>query len=149
MKRTIIQIQNDGPALVATDYWDTQHAAAGLIYASCNGGTIRLLLPPAREPDLPDMTRGVEYVILSRGPWPEQDRADAFELLFEDHSDSPYALRLSPESFDLLPCEPELGSAWRLALWVSGPRRVAEYEVRYRRVPALPWLKPWATESKD
>jgi hypothetical protein len=139
----MLQIENDGPDIRTTNYWETDPAAAGLVYASCNAGAIRLLLPPAKEPDIPDMTRGVEYVILSRGPWPAQGLPEAVEILFEDRSDSPYALHLSPESFDLLPAEPPEGREWRLGLWTAGPRKRADLPVRFRRVQSLPWLRPW------
>jgi hypothetical protein len=31
---TVISVQNDGPLIVATNYWDTEHARQGALYLS-------------------------------------------------------------------------------------------------------------------
>src|SRR5205823_54879 len=72
-----------------------------------------MLLPPARYGELAEMRTG-KYCILSRGPWPAAQREEAIEIMWEDGSESPYALHLTPESFDLLPAEPPPGRDGRL-----------------------------------
>jgi hypothetical protein len=134
---------NDGPDIVSSTYWGSEMDEAGLIGSSVNAGYIRLLLPRRGGPPIKDITHGVRYVILSRGPWHARGLTDAFELIFEDGSQAPYALQLAPETFDVLPAEPEPGQAWRLSVWTEGPTKRADYEVRYRRVGFIPWLKEW------
>jgi hypothetical protein len=115
------------------------------VYVSCNAGAIRILIPAAQRA-LIEECRSSQYCILSRGPWPEQRLAEAVEILFEDGTDSPFALQLSPTSFDLLPAEPEGGKEWVLALWTEKkgrPHKALERLCHWRRVPRLPCLKPW------
>ena len=38
MTPPFLSVENDGPDLVATNYFDTPEAAAGKLYVSCNGG---------------------------------------------------------------------------------------------------------------
>lgn len=141
----MIKITNHGPLIVETNYWSTDLAAGGKIYCSTNAGAIRVLLPPALYGQLVDM-RTCEYCILSRGPWPEMRLAEAVELLFEDHSDSPYTLHLAAESFDLLPAEPEAGREWVLSVWTAKdgkPHKAFERICHWRKVASIPCLQPW------
>ncbi len=141
----MLEIINHGSLIRATNYWKTDMAQAGKYFASVNGGAIRLLVPPSRRAAIEDM-RAAQYVILSRGPWPAMSLAEAVELLFEDQSDDPYALHLSPESFDLLPAEPQPGREWVLTVWDNKkdrPHKALERPCHWRRVPRLPWLRPW------
>jgi hypothetical protein len=132
--------------VVSSTYWGSEYDRPGKLYASCNAGTVRLLLPTAGPPDLVPAARGSEYAILSRGPWPAAALPDAVEIVLEEHTDSPYALHLSPTSFDLLPAEPDPGREWELAFWElrdGTPHLAASLLCRWRRVPRLPWLRPW------
>lgn len=141
----IITIENHGPLIVASNYWQSVHANLGKVYCSVNAGTIRVLVPQAQRPLIAE-ARKAQYAILSRGPWPEMGLADAVEILWEDGSDNPFAMHLSPESFDLLPAEPEQGREWTIALWdlkKRKPHRAVERKCHWRRVPQIPWLKPW------
>jgi hypothetical protein len=135
---------NDGPLIISSTYWGSDYDQAGKVFASVNAGTIRILLPRTMH-QLALECQGAEYAILSRGPWWEKRLDDAIEIVWEDHSDSPYALHLSPSSFDQMPVEPPAGRQWRIAVWelVAGqPRRACEHPCHYRRVPHLPWLQP-------
>jgi len=72
--------------------------------------------------------------------------------MFEDFSDSPYALHLTPESFDLLPAEPEAGRDWTLAVYVEKdgkPNKSLQPVCHWRRVPFIPFMKPWKEEWTD
>lgn len=146
MSYRYLRIQNHGPLIVASSYWDSDLAAAGKIYCSVNAGAIRLLIPESQRQVIAEL-RKCAYVILSRGPWPAQRRTEAVELLFEDDTDSPYALQLSPESFDLLPAEPSPGQEWVLSAWDQKrgrPHKAVERRCLWRRAPKIPWLKPWS-----
>lgn len=41
----MITVQNDGPDIASTNYWESAHAARGLCYLSGNAGALRLLAP--------------------------------------------------------------------------------------------------------
>jgi hypothetical protein len=139
----MLTIKNDGREITQTNYWDTEHALCGYCYLSWNAGAARLLVPDALQSTLQDMTTA-EYVIVSRGPWPEQGGRDALELLFEDGTDSPFCLHLSAEQTDrLLPEEDQGGlvvSVWTRAGWrLTRPGK-------YRIVQRIPCLDPWVEQ---
>lgn len=104
-----LRIDNHGPLIVSTDYWGSDLARAGKVFCSVNGSAIRVLLPPALYSTLADMRQARECV-LSRGPWPAERKPEGVEIMWDDGSDAPFALHLTPESFDLLPGEPEPGA---------------------------------------
>jgi hypothetical protein len=43
-----LQIKNDGPAIVSSNYWDTEYAQHGAVFLSVNVRAFRLLLPDAQ-----------------------------------------------------------------------------------------------------
>lgn len=140
-----IQVSNHGPLILSTNYFASDLAQRGLVWCSVNAGAIRVLLPRERWSDLKDMRAG-KYCVLSRGPWPEQRKPEAIEIMFEDETDSPYALHLTPESFDLLPAEPEPNREWVLAAYVEKdgkPHKSLERICHWRRVSRIPCLQPW------
>jgi len=149
-----IEIQNHGSLILATNYWRSELAAAGKFYCSVHAGAIRLLVPSAQRASIEEM-RAAQYVVLSRGPWPDRGLLEAVELLFEDGSEEPFALQLSPESLDRFPVEPPSGQlndrGWVFSVWVekkSRPHKSVERICHWRQVPRLPWLQPWA-ESRS
>jgi hypothetical protein len=141
----MIQISNHGPIVIATNYWDSELARAGRLYCSVNAGAVRVLLPRSKWADVNEM-RTSQYCVLSRGPWPAENAAEAVELMFEDHSESPYALNLTNNSFDLLPAEPEPGRDWVLSIWIQKdglPHKAMERVCHWRRVARIPNLEAW------
>jgi hypothetical protein len=145
LEREFIHVENHGPLIVSTNYWDLDMARGGKVFCSVNAGAIRILLPPQHRPALNAM-RGAEYVILSRGPWPEARTEHGVEILFDDGTDEPYLLHLTEKSFDMLPAEPPPGREWILTVWdlkKGRPHKCLERPVRWRRVPRIPWMKPW------
>jgi hypothetical protein len=145
MEPQALLIQNDGPKIAATNYWDLDVARQGKALVSANAGCFRLLLPPAFEPALPDMRTGIE-VVVSRGPWPDMGLTDAFEIMFDDGSESPFCIHLVPAAFDRLPTDGNIAHEWTFAVWMRGPggepHLALERPCRYRRVPRLPWTRP-------
>jgi len=141
----LIETTNRGPLVVASTYWGSEVERAGKFFASCHAGCVRLLVPAARRAAIPAMCAARD-VVLSRGPWPAAGLAEAVELLFDDGSDAPLCLYLSPESFDRLPAAPPPGRGWTLSAWddeEGRPLQVLERPCHWWRVPRLPWLKPW------
>lgn len=144
----MLQIENHGPLITSTNYWGSELEQAGKVFVSVNAGAIRLLVPMSKR-ELIEEIRQAEYAVLSRGPWVEVGASKAIEMLFEDRSDSPYAIHLTPESFDLLPAEPPKDQEWVLSVWDSKkgrPHKAVERVCHWRRAPKIPWLKPWKEE---
>jgi hypothetical protein len=148
----MIQISNHGPLILSTNYWDSELAQAGKLFVSVNAGAIRVLLPPSRYGDLQDMRAG-KACVLSRGPWPEQQLAEGIELMWDDGSEAPYALFLTPESFDMLPGEPQGGREWICAVYVAKdgrPHKSLERRCHWRRVERIPCLeRGWNSMRSD
>src|SRR5574337_2166358 len=78
---------NRGQEIRETNYWDSIPARAGYFYLSWNAGAGRLLVPDFHRDLLAEMN-SAKYVIVSRGPWPEQGGREGLEVLFEDGSDT-------------------------------------------------------------
>jgi hypothetical protein len=137
----MISITNDGQAITSTNYWHTAHALKGLLYLSWNAGAARLLVPPAAAAMVPEMRTGRE-VIISRGPWAEQPQREAFELLFEDGTDTPFAVHLMVQQSDRLPPDEDQRRSFPCAVWTPDGK-VIELPARYRKVASVPDLSPW------
>lgn len=158
-----MRIENDGPLIVSTDYWRSEHGAAGALYLSVNAGAFRLLVPPRVEGDVP--LDGVVGAAVSRGPYRELGLTDALEVLLDDESDSPWCAHLSLDSVDRLPLDEDAAGprssmrrvgrdliasstrAWLLTVWhrdgADGARCVLSVPCTYRRARRLPDLRPW------
>lgn len=141
-----IEIQNDGPEIVSTNYWASEHAARGLFYMSINAGVFRLLVPDAQVQEIGECTTARE-VIISRGPWPQAGKSDALEILFEDDSESPYVIHLTSEQVDRMPLNTDQDHKgqqprWKFSAWTRNVK-VLELPCRYRVIKKLPYLKRW------
>ena len=135
---------NHGPLVVSSTYWGSSFEELGKLWVSVNAGAIRVLVPMSMRRIIEDM-RTAKHVICSRGPWPAGGKADAMELLFEDFSDCPFSLHVGPESVDQFPGDPAPG-AWVVTVWdqkKGKPHKALERPCHWRRVDALPYLKPW------
>ncbi len=141
----IITISNNGPAIADTNFWDSKLAQRGYFFLSWNAGAGRLLTPDSRRGLISEF-RTAKYIILSRGPWPEQGRLDGLELLFEDGTDSPFCLHLSIEQTDRLLSDKEQGHDFSLAVWTRTGEEM-RLPCKYRRVNTIPCLEPWEGEA--
>jgi hypothetical protein len=95
----MIVIQSNGADIVATNYWASPLAAAGLFLLSTNAGEPRLLVPRSQHLHLTNLTAGVEHVLLSYGLW-TAPWVHGAEWLAEDNTVSPFALQLQEEVMD-------------------------------------------------
>ncbi|MBJ7543286.1 hypothetical protein [Rhodomicrobium udaipurense] len=137
----MMRIDNDGPEIVSTDYFETPNARAGALFLSVNAGVFRLLVPPRLEYALCEMKTGREAII-SRGPWPEMGRDDALELMFEDGTDNPFALHFGVEQIDRMPLREDEGRSGLICtVWTTGPTRRLILPARYRRALTLPYMR--------
>ncbi len=133
-----IEIDNNGPELVSTNYWDMKHAQKGFFYFSWNAGAGRLLVPKMREPMIKDMLTA-EFVIVSRGDW---NGREALELLFEDNTSAPFSINLVTDQCDRLIPETDQGSGFIVTIWTQAGKQ-ATFDGKYRIVNKLPCLKSW------
>lgn len=139
-------IENNGPQIRRTNYWDLPPAIHGRMYLSWNAGAARLLVPDNQVGTLVDMETAFE-VVISRGPWPARDQADALELLFDDRTAAPFALHLSMGQTDRILPDAEQGGGFVVTAWTrDGHRPYHTWAGRYRRVARLPDLSPWAAQ---
>jgi hypothetical protein len=140
-----ILTENNEQLVLASTFWGGDYERAGKFWVSCNAGAIRVLLPKSKRHHLRDM-RTAKYVICSRGPWIAAGNRESIELLFEDDSSSPYLLNAGPESVDLMPGDPAGTGEWICSVWTFAGAPVKELELpcRWRKVPYIPWMKPWS-----
>lgn len=137
----MITIENRGQAIAQTNYWQTEHAQRGLFYLTWNAGAGRLLVPDSQKGILRELRQARE-VLVSHAPWKDQGHRDALELLWEDDSDSPFAIHLVAEQTDRLIPDTEQGGGFVITAWTRGGLK-GRWPGRYRRVEMIPWLQPW------
>jgi hypothetical protein len=141
----MLRIENHGPLIISTNYWELPDARAAKLLVSLNDRTFRVLVPQSLESAIPDMMTGRECLV-SRGPWPAMRLPDAFEILFDDRTSDPFALHLSPGSFDIVPSDEWIAIPVVLTVWTSPrrgrPHKALERPCWYRRCPQIPYLKP-------
>jgi hypothetical protein len=138
----VITIQNDGPKLVSTNYWQTEQAAAGFYYLSTNAGTVRLLVPASRaKPELMKDMHNVREVVLTRGTFQGHD--NCVEVMFEDGSERPYCIHIDAKQIDRQWIPTDEHKRWRFAIWTE-LGLFSEYGRCYlRRFAVLPYGARW------
>ena len=142
----IITIVNDGQNIEQTNYFESPAAKAGYVFLSINAGEFRLLVPDSIAQALVEEIETANEVIISRGAWESQGNRDAFEIMFEDNSDSPYALHISANQAHTLPLESDADKQWVCTLWNS-KGKIAEFPSWYRIVKRLPCLEPYKKKN--
>jgi hypothetical protein len=136
--KNVLQINNNGPEVVETNFWNSQFSERGLFYLSANAGAFRLLVPEAQDGTLQEMHTAKE-VVITRG-WHDGDRREMVEIMFDDHTDDPFTLWLSLEQTDNRVAEGKpLGLPFYVYLrdCVIGARFMC-----YWRRAGLPCMKP-------
>lgn len=109
----LLSIHNKGPEIISTNFYDSPMAKKGFVYLSWNAGTARLLLPDFLSGSLEEWTAlnsksdtGVLSLKtaldeISKVKFVEITQTKRFiKLLFEDHSECPFQLFLSPGQTD-------------------------------------------------
>ncbi len=140
-----LRFENDGPSIVASDYWQSNLASAGKLYLSMNAGCFRLLIPEIQRAVLADMRRGAKHIVVSMLPkekW--REREFCVEWMVEDGSDTPWSCQLSPGQVDRAPNHEDVGKEWRGSVWdikKGHPHKCLERPAYYQIVPELPWLR--------
>ena len=139
---TMLYLKNNGPLIEETNFWESPPAIEGKMLLTTNAGTFRLLLPPPWEDSLPDMTRDVSHVVISRSVY-LSTLGFALEILFEDHSENPYSIHLSAGQAVPMPAKSDARRRFRFATYVDrcGTQCVYQTDAYFQVVPRLPWLK--------
>lgn len=92
----MIEIANDGPDIVNTNYWATEHAAKGLLYLSGNAGAWRLLVPDVAAGMIAEMRSGTSATIEPSIQVPGR----CWDIVFEDGTESPFAVAIDKRQVD-------------------------------------------------
>jgi hypothetical protein len=138
-----LYFENDGPIISRTNYFKSTYQKNNIIFLSWNASTARILIPDGLKANLQEMSNA-KYVIISRGFWKDMGVENAIELLFEDGSDNPFCIFLSPEQTDRL--IPEMDQGGGEKFFVSVYVRMGEkfrFPAKYRLVDTIPYLEPW------
>ena len=138
----MLNIQNNGPDIVFSNFWDLEPAKKGYFFLSVNAGCARLLIPDGRIAEIEEMKTG-KIVIISRGPWSQAGKKEAVELLFEDYSETPYSMNLGAKQIDRLIPSSDNGRDLLFAAYTRGSIKAMERPAKFRTVKKLPCLKPW------
>lgn len=140
MGNNFITIGNDGPLIKETNYWETMYSNRGVLFFSTNAGAFRLLLPESLISDIKEMEVAKEIVV-SSGPGLSRDTA--FEILFDDNSESPYCLHFGIEQIDRLPVPSDSGKKCRFIIYGPGLSLKLDTYCWYRRVSHIPCMRPF------
>lgn len=136
----MLYIENSEADIIYTNFWDTDFSKKGKLFLSFNAGAFRLLVPESREAEIEEMKTG-ELVIVSQGFWNEVC-SYAFEILFEDYTDTPYVIHLTTASADMLLQEKQRTDLI-FSVWTKGCKKVLELPCYFRRVQNIPYLREW------
>lgn len=126
-------IKNNGKEIIETNYFDSNLNAGGKFFVSLNAGAVRLLVPDVLLQEIRRELMIAEKFEMSRKPFPELGLNDALEILFEDFSDAPYVLKLSPNSFDRLPAQGDYGRTFDFSAWTDGPKKIFESNIKIKK----------------
>lgn len=122
----MVTIQNDGPLIVETDFFESPEAESGC-FLSVVPGAFRLLVPRAQA-ELIETMRQAPHVTVSRV-------GDRLQVEFKAHALVLLALNMEPSSVDRYP-EPEDGASWTFTIWTyrRRPRKVLERSARFEEI---------------
>ena len=131
-----IVIGNAGADIAYTNYFDSEAASSGLFYISWNASAARILVPDSMVSMIGEMKTG-RICVISRG---QLKGVDSLELMFDDDSDSPFALHVGMQSADRAIRDDN--KPFAVTAWTS-KGKVAEWQGKYRVVRELPCMEPW------
>ena len=99
-EKNLLIIGNDGENIAKSNYWGSEIERAGKFFLSLNSGAYRLLWPRCRKGYIREMKTAKEVVISLT---PQSTEAGGMvEILFDDHTPSPFVLYTSTLGVDRL-----------------------------------------------
>ncbi len=129
-------ISNVGNDIVATDFFNKKNTS---FLVSVNNGAFRILLPKNLEYVIPEMKTGKYAIVSINSEW--------IEILFEDSSDSPFALH-STKSAIVMPFNENRLSNLTLSVWIEPCQKVLEIPCKLRKVSQIPNMQPWTRQDE-
>ena len=135
----MLTIVNDGQKIRETNFWQL---STNKFWVSVNAGCMRLLVPRAMHYTIDDIKTGKE-VVVSRGPMPSAGILDGMEIMFDDHTDEPFAIHVGTAAFDLVPNEEWIEREFPFHVYTE--TEVIHFSAHYRVVRRLPCLKRWVS----
>lgn len=136
-------IENNGQDILYTDFWKSTIANKSLYFLSCHEMCFRLLIPSSRTSDIRDIITG-EEVLVTYGIWQFQE---SIEILFEDHTDTPYRLYIPGFMSDFTPSASQRDRKGQPHKWLfkaySENGLIHEAPARLRFKKNLPYRKKW------
>lgn len=107
---SFITIENEGPVITGTNFFESELNDAGKFFVSLNAGAVRLLVPDTMLRELKRELSLVKKVNLEKeGDW--------YFIVLDDGSKNPYTLQCLPNSFDRLPAKEDVGKAITFSAW--------------------------------
>jgi hypothetical protein len=137
----MLTFKNRGQELVETNFWDSNLCTEGYFFLSISDGAFRLLVPDSRMQHLRDMDAATQ-VIVSVGSWPSQERLVGIEILFDDQSDTPFALHFGEEQTDRRIAENDQGFKVPFTILTRHKTHLSS-TCKVRLVERIPCLLPW------
>lgn len=156
MHPDILMVRNEGADIVDTNYWSHAFNERGEFFLSTNAGAIRLLMPTSQRAALAEMRTG-NMVVLTRGRYhpnrpDDPEQGDGVELLFDDGSETPFALFIGAHQIDRLwPGEWDTREVPFVVYDTDDRKPFKAWESRcgLRSVKgSLPCLKPWGVPAR-
>lgn len=95
----LLWIGNRSREVASTNCWRTLPAMRGLIYCSVNANAFRLLVPESCSWVFPE-TQSARGVVISRPRFVRPGEPDGFEFLWDDGTDTPFAVQLYKAQID-------------------------------------------------
>ncbi|WP_144389897.1 hypothetical protein [Phaeobacter sp. 22II1-1F12B] len=95
VSRTPIAINNDGPLIKATNYWDLPYGKQGMCYLSGNAGNWRLLLPGINAEGVSEF-RSIKRALIE----PSIMVHGNFDIVACDGSPNPYCVSINKVMVD-------------------------------------------------
>ncbi len=113
----VVFIKNDGPAITASNYWDSAFNRAGIFVVTASARTLRVMVPDSLQPLLPEMFQGVRWIQCEALPLAEWSDDRACTLwTFEDFSATPLVIALSRPAF--VNAIPRHGDEFNISFWI-------------------------------
>lgn len=135
----MIIIENNGPEIVKTNFWETEWNERGRFYLSVNAGTFRLLVPDAHFHWYPEI-QNTKEVVITQGIDRIQKK-EMVEILFDDHTNYPIVLCLAKAQTDRVGTSKHEG--YPFLVYLEGCFLVSRFTCYWRQAKTLPYLKPW------
>ena len=147
----VVNIENDGPLVIKTNFFDSEHAKDGDFFVSVNSGAFRLLVPDSRIGEMNEMNTA-KKIVISEGPcWPDGKGGrprKALEILFDDCTDTPYSMWVTAEQVDKMPPAADHCKQVTFSAWGRGPAQLMSRPAWFRMVKRIPCLESWDLEKE-